>query len=128
MMNFLLDRLEGEVKIVRKDATGTKIDVYKFLNDYGEFVKRRNPKMSRARMTYLYNAARKALNYSAGNLVFNDTFAARVNNLPPVTKNKKTTIDKEQMTDFLREMMNSASNLRMRVLAMLLVSSGCTYR
>ena len=122
--NFLFDRLEGEVKVVRNDKTRTKIDVYKFLNDYGEFVRRRSPKMSRARMKYLYNAAKKALNYSAGNLVFNDTFAARVNNLPPVTKNKKTTIDKEKMTDFLHEMMSIINNLRMQVLTMLLVSSG----
>ena len=65
------------------------IDVYKFLNDYGEFIKRRSPKIGRARMTYLYNAAKKALNYSAGNLVLNDIFATRVNNLPPDTKTRK---------------------------------------
>ena len=88
--NFLFDRLEGKVKIVRNDKTGTIIDVYKFLNDYGEFIKRRNPKIGRSRMTYLYNAAKKALNYSAGNLVLNDIFAIRINNLPSNIKNKKT--------------------------------------
>ena len=40
-------------------------------------------------MTYLYNAAKKALNYYAGNLVLKDTFAIRVNNLPPNRKQKK---------------------------------------
>jgi integrase len=35
-----------------------------------------------------------------------------------------TNIDKEQMTDFLHEMMSSTGNLRMQVLTMLLVSSG----
>ena len=43
----------------------------------------------------LFNHAKKALNYYAGNLVLKDTFAIRVNNLPPNTKNKKTTIDKD---------------------------------
>ena len=121
---FLFDRLEGNVKILRNDKTGTIIDVYKFLSDYGEFIKRRNPKISRSRVTYLYNAAKNALNYSAGNLVLKDTFAIRVKNLPPHTRNKKTTIDKVQMTDFLHEMMSGTSNLRMQVLTMLLVSSG----
>ena len=79
-------------------------------------------------MTYLYNAAKKALNHSAGNLVLNDIFAIRINNLPPVIKNKKTTIDKEQMTDFLREMMNSVSNLRMQSFNYVACLQWITYR
>ncbi|HEX6294694.1 MAG TPA: site-specific integrase [Nitrososphaeraceae archaeon] len=122
--DFIYDRLEGEVKNVRNDHTGLKIDVYKYFNEYGNFLRAKNPKISRSRMKLLYHSAKKALNHSTGNLIINDTFSSRVNNLPPQTKNKKTTITKENMTEFLHELMSINSDLRVRALTMLLVSSG----
>ncbi|MGI9011797.1 MAG: tyrosine-type recombinase/integrase [Nitrososphaeraceae archaeon] len=114
--NFVLRRLEGESKNVK----GKKIDVYKFLTEYCDYLSKNKPNISRKRFELLLHSARQAINYTAGNLIDNNTYRLRVKNLPIKSKNMKTRLDHKHIV----EMILAINDLRLRTMVMLLSGSG----